>query len=83
MTINIEYEAEKCPCPAWETIVRDVILAALDYEGCPYEAEVSVVLTGDEEIRRINREFRDTDRATDVLSFPMGDYGTPSDFERL
>ena len=83
MTINIEYEAEKCPCPAWEIIVRDVILAALDYEGCPYEAEVSVVLTGDEEIRRINREFRDTDRATDVLSFPMGDYGTPSDFERL
>jgi probable rRNA maturation factor len=31
---------------------------------------VSVLLTGDEEIRRLNREFRQKDKATDVLSFP-------------
>jgi probable rRNA maturation factor len=31
---------------------------------------VSVLLTGDEEIRRLNREFRHKDKATDVLSFP-------------
>ena len=58
-------------------------LAALDYEKCPYEAEVNVLLTDDQEIHRINQEFRGIDRATDVLSFPMGDYETPSDFERL
>lgn len=83
MTINIEYEAEgklDLPC---EAIINDIVLAALDYEKCPYEAEVNVILTDDEEIRRINREFREIDRATDVLSFPMGDYETPSDFERL
>ncbi|MFZ0661140.1 MAG: rRNA maturation RNase YbeY [Acidobacteriaceae bacterium] len=34
---------------------------------------VSVLLTGDAEVRRLNREFRGKDRATDVLSFPAGD----------
>lgn len=83
MTINIEYEAEKKLELPYETIIEEVVAASLDYEKCPYEAEVNVVLTGNEEIRRINREFRQIDNATDVLSFPMGDYETPSDFERL
>lgn len=34
---------------------------------------VSALLTGDTEIRRLNREFRGKDKATDVLSFPAGD----------
>lgn len=34
---------------------------------------VSVMLTDDEGIRELNREFRNVDAATDVLSFPMGD----------
>lgn len=34
---------------------------------------VSVLLTGDTEIRRLNREFRGKDKATDVLSFPTGE----------
>lgn len=83
MTINIEYEAEKKLELPYETIIEEVVAASLDYEKCPYEAEVNVVLTDNEEIRRINREFRQIDNATDVLSFPMGDYETPSDFERL
>lgn len=37
------------------------------------EGAVSVLLTGDAEIRRLNREFRGKDKATDVLSFPAGD----------
>ena len=83
MTINIEYEAEKKLDLPYEEIIREVVAAALDYEKCPYEAEVNVLLTDDQEIHRINQEFRGIDRATDVLSFPMGDYETPSDFERL
>lgn len=35
------------------------------------EGDVSVLLTGDAEIRRLNREFRKKDKATDVLSFPV------------
>jgi len=34
---------------------------------------VSALLTGDTEVRRLNREFRGKDKATDVLSFPGGD----------
>lgn len=49
----------------------------LDHENCPYEAEVNLVLTDNEEIRRTNREFRDIDRETDVLSFPMLEYDRP------
>jgi len=33
--------------------------------------ELSILLTDDEEIRALNREYRGTDRATDVLSFPL------------
>jgi probable rRNA maturation factor len=41
-------------------------LARLDLEG----AQLSLVVTTDRRIRRLNREFRDRDEPTDVLSFP-------------
>lgn len=34
------------------------------------EAEVSIVIVSDEKIRRLNREYRQQDKPTDVLSFP-------------
>lgn len=39
-------------------------------EAAKLEGEVSVLLTADAEIRRLNREYRHKDKATDVLSFP-------------
>lgn len=39
------------------------------------EAEVSLVFTGNSMIRRLNRQFRKKDRATDVLSFPFRERG--------
>lgn len=51
-----------------------------EYVGCPYEPEVSVTLVTKEEIHRLNREFRQVDRPTDVLSFPMMEYDEPADF---
>lgn len=80
MTINIEYEAEKKLELPYEDIIRDIVEASLDYEECPYEAEVNVVLTDNEGIREINRDYRQIDAPTDVLSFPMVDYETESDF---
>ena len=41
---------------------------------------MNLVLTDNEEIRRTNRQFRDIDRETDVLSFPMLEYDRPGDF---
>ena len=42
-----------------------------DFVKCPYEPEISVTLVDNDTIRSINKEQRDIDRATDVLSFPM------------
>ena len=80
MTLNIEMEYETPLEFDWEDIARKVTEAALDYEHCPYETEINLVFTGNEEIQRTNREFRDIDRITDVLSFPMLDFDAPGDF---
>ena len=66
-----------------EEVARQVISAALDHEHFPYEAEVSLTLVDNEAIREINREFRQIDAPTDVLSFPMIDYPAPGDFSAL
>lgn len=80
MTINIEYEAAQRLDIPWETIIRDVAEASLDYEECPYEAEVNVILTDDHGIQEINRDYRQINAPTDVLSFPLIEYATAADF---
>lgn len=60
-----------------------VIEAALDYAECPYEVEVNLLLTTDEEIQKMNQQFRQINRSTDVLSFPMLEYETPGDFSKF
>ena len=52
-------------------LIRRAVKNTLDAEGIQTPCLVSVMLTDDEGIRRVNREFRDVDRATDVLSFPL------------
>ena len=66
-----------------EDVIRDVIEGSLDYVSCPYECEVDVLLTDNARIREINRENRDLDVPTDVLSFPMLEYAAPGDFSFL
>ncbi|MCI6885843.1 MAG: rRNA maturation RNase YbeY [Lachnospiraceae bacterium] len=83
MTINIEYETDKKLEIPYEKIIHDIIPAALDYEECPYEAEVNVLLTDNEAIREINRDYREIDAPTDVLSFPMVDFERESDFDHV
>lgn len=83
MTIDIEYEAEKKLDLPYKEIIEAVIMEAMDYEECPYEAEINVILTDNEEIHKINKEYREIDRPTDVLSFPMVDYETPADFDHV
>lgn len=83
MTLYFEEEGElKLPFDCKE-LAEKVIEAALDYIECPYEAEMNLLLTMDAEIRNMNREFRNIDRATDVLSFPMADFEVPGDFSFL
>ena len=56
-------------------LVRAAVLASLEYEGFAADTEVSVSFVDNERIREINREFRQIDKPTDVLSFPLTDYG--------
>ena len=57
-------------------LVKAAVYSALAYEDFRRSAEVSVTFTDNEGIREINREHRDIDAATDVLSFPiLGDDG--------
>ena len=51
--------------------VERVMLAVLDYEDYDDNYEVSLSFVDNEEIRNLNRHFRNIDRVTDVLSFPM------------
>lgn len=83
MTINIEYEANKKLNFDYEALVEKVIVACLYYEACPYEAEVNVLLTNDTEIQLINKEYRDIDKPTDVLSFPSIEFEREGDFSGL
>lgn len=53
--------------------LRKVIRTALAAEGVDFPCEVDVLLTSDEEIHAMNREARQVDKATDVLSFPAFD----------
>lgn len=53
--------------------IRKVIRTALAAEGVDFPCEVDVLLTDDEAIHQINRDMREVDRATDVLSFPEFD----------
>ena len=83
MTFEIENVYPEVVLPDYETVIKNVIEAALDYEKCPYEVQVYVLLTDNEEIHQVNLEQRQSDRPTDVLSFPMATYTTPADFSDL
>ena len=52
-------------------LVRRAIEATLDFEDFGCDCEVSVTFTDNEKIRELNSQFRNIDRSTDVLSFPM------------
>lgn len=83
MTIYIEKECEEGFDFDYEQKAKDVINTAIDYINFPFEAEISVTLTDDSGIQTINKEFRDIDAPTDVLSFPMVEYEAPADFSTI
>ena len=83
MTLFFEEEGElTLPLPC-EELASKVIEASLDYVECPYDVEVNLLLTMNQEIHQMNMEFRQIDRPTDVLSFPMVDYEEAGNFDFL
>lgn len=60
--------------PSWLSLMQTAADCALLTEGVQRECAVSIRLCDDDVIHGINREYRDVDRATDVLSFPTVNY---------
>ena len=59
-------------------LIEKVISEALRYEGVNDNTEVSVTIVDNEKKKKINNKFRNIDRATDVLSFPLIDFDNES-----
>ena len=70
MTLYIEEETKTGFSFSIDDAGKRVMEKVLENEGCPYDCEVNLLLTDEASIRELNREFRQIDRATDVLSFP-------------
>ena len=83
MTINIICEVKPEFHFHYRKLAETVIEASLDAEQFPYEAEVNLTLVDNGIIHEINRETRQIDAPTDVLSFPMLDYDNPADFDGI
>ena len=67
----------------YEELARTVLGEVLRAEGCPFDAQASLVVTDGPGIRALNRDFRGIDSETDVLSFPGAVISPPSDFDSL
>ena len=87
--VNIQMETRigedsdlKFSFPLEETALM-VCREVLNQENCPYDAEISILLVGPEEIRALNRDYRGIDSVTDVLSFPGVDFPRPADFSMV
>lgn len=61
----------------WVQLLTRTVQGVLEREGVP-AAEISVTLLDDGAIRRLNREYLDRDRPTDVLAFDLRDPAEPS-----
>jgi probable rRNA maturation factor len=62
------------PCADWPDVtplVAPAVQAALSEVDAPMMGELSVVLSDDEQVRQLNRDYRHKDSPTNVLSFPM------------
>lgn len=70
--VNFDFDYEK--------IAKDVIEETLNVEACPFECEINILITDNETIHEINKETREIDRPTDVLSFPNLYFDEPSNF---
>ena len=72
--ISNEQNAVKVPS-GLRILIRRSCNAVLNYEKFEGSAEISVIFVDNERIRALNKQYRNKDTATDVLSFPLGENG--------
>ena len=75
LRIYFENEQEKYPVSYnLKLLLREAIETTLDFEDYGAVCEVSVTFTDNEGIQELNKKFRNMDKPTDVLSFPLLDF---------
>lgn len=83
MSFYLEEEVEVNFNFDYKELAKKVIDYCLESQNFPYDAEINLTLTDNAGIHIINKEYRDIDRPTDVLSFPMLSYNEAGDFSFL
>lgn len=71
--VNISNEQRSKIPVGTKLLVRKACIATLIEENFSDNAEVDVTFVDDERIKEYNNEYRDIDKSTDVLSFPLGE----------
>ncbi len=82
MTSYVENEGTQAFPFDENKLLSRMMEAVLDAENCPYEATVNLLITDGAGIREYNKNYRDTDAETDVLSFPNLQFERPGDFSQ-
>ena len=80
MTSYVENETDVSFPFTMQEILEQIMETVLETENCPYETTVNLLLTDRNGIREYNREYRDLDKETDVLSFPNIPFIKAGDF---
>ena len=74
--VNIKNNQKTAAIPVGtKLLVRKACIATLVEENLADDAEVDVTFVNDEQIKEYNSQFRNVDKSTDVLSFPLGENG--------
>jgi probable rRNA maturation factor len=71
--IEIQMETDEATPAAVEVTLVNTAVAVLQHEEITPPAELTILLTGDDDLRQMNRDYLGIDAVTDVLSFPAGE----------
>ncbi len=72
--MKLYFEEEQQVSPEILNVMEKAVIRCLDLEHIDQSrSEISVTFVDEDEIRQLNRDYRDTDKVTDVLSFPQFD----------
>lgn len=74
VNITNKYRPEKLTAET-RALVRKACRAVLKEENFSENAQIDVTFVSDDEIKQLNADFRNIDKSTDVLSFPLGENG--------
>ena len=80
--VKVYFKNDQCKyliTPTLKKAVKDAVKATLEYVDVRRMTEVSVTFTDNEKIRVLNREYREKDAPTDVLSFPLIDWDSENE----